>query len=75
MGVYLSEPETTKNIVVGSRNELRFVSGEMQGTPFNIQGGEKIWRTPQFIRSILEMEIHSLQFLMVMEVNKLLFRT
>jgi len=50
MGVYLSEPETSKNIKIGSKGELRFVSGEMQGTPINIQGGEKIWRTPRSTR-------------------------
>jgi hypothetical protein len=31
MGVYLSEPETKKNIVVGSEGKKKFVSGEMQG--------------------------------------------
>ena len=32
MGVYLSEPETKKSISEGSKGEVRYVSGEMQGS-------------------------------------------
>ena len=35
MGVYLSEPETSKNIQKGSKNQMAFVSCEMQGTHFH----------------------------------------
>lgn len=34
MGVYLSEPETKKNIITGAEGKIKFVSGEMQGDDF-----------------------------------------
>lgn len=31
MGVYRSEPQTTKKIKQGENNQMKFISGEMQG--------------------------------------------
>lgn len=75
MGVYLSEPETSKNVQTGVKGDLRFVSGEMQGTIIDIQGGERIWRTPQSTSLTLEMAMHFLPYLMVTEVSFYLFRS
>lgn len=75
MGVYLSEPETSKNVQIGAKGDLRFVSGEMQGTLLYIQDGERIWKTPQSTNLTLEMGIHFSLFLTAMEVSLNLFRT
>lgn len=44
MGVYLSEPNTQKEIKEGSGTGLVFCKAEMQGTHFTIQAGEEIWK-------------------------------
>lgn len=74
MGVYLSEPETSKNVHAGEEGKLRFVSAEMQGISVMMQGGGRTWRMLLFINSTSAMVIHSLLCLMVMEVMSSLFR-
>ena len=69
MGVYLSEPETKKDIHTGTLKNMKFCSGEMQGIEGMTQVGEKTWRTQQSIDLTLVMEMDFLQSSMGMEVK------
>lgn len=68
MGVYLSEPETSKKVNVGSQGKVSFVSGEMQGNALFIKAGGRTWKMLPYMNSISEMEIHFLQSSMAMAV-------
>ncbi len=41
MGVYLSEPETSKQVQEGGNNKISFCCAEMQGMPHNYSGWRK----------------------------------
>lgn len=74
MGVYLSEPETSKDIHTDEKGSMRFVSGEMQGIYIVIKVGERTWRMLPYINLISGMEMLYSLFSMAMEVTLSLSR-
>lgn len=69
MGVYLSEPETKKDVHTGSNGLMKFASAEMQGKLTLIQAGARTWRMQPSTSSISEMAMASLLSLTATGVN------
>jgi len=53
MGVYLSEPETSKKIEKGSKDKMAFCAAEMQGIVYHHIG----WRKNMEDASITEVDL------------------
>jgi hypothetical protein len=68
MGVYLQSPIKDKHTHKGESPNLSFVSAEMQGKPATTKDGERPWKMPQCVSSILTTETLSLEYSMVMVV-------
>ena len=68
MGVYLSEPNTAKEIKEGNGSGVVFCKAEMQGNTFPTQVGEKTWKMQPSMKQTSETETHSSESLTVMEV-------
>ena len=75
MGVYLSEPNTEKEIKEGKGSGVVYCKAEMQGICCSRQVGGSPWKMPLFMKLTLEMEIVSLGSLTDMEVPILELRT